>query len=112
MRFFFTKTYLYNIFHVIKFCTLRFLLKEWFPVPPVLFSPVVEPEHQDAFLTISPEEAYETGVVSKKPYIFGLTKDEGKSMIISKHTFSESLRIITFVNLQHFPHIFQFYYPL
>ncbi|CAL8094832.1 unnamed protein product [Orchesella dallaii] len=57
-------------------------LFDWFPFPPVLFSATVEPPHPDAFLTISPEEAYKTGVVAKKPFIMGFTKDEGKTAMM------------------------------
>ncbi|ODN01295.1 Esterase FE4 [Orchesella cincta] len=59
-------------------------LFDWFPFPPVLFSPTIEPPHPDAFLTVSPEEAYRTGVVAKKPFIMGVTKDEGKTAMMSK----------------------------
>lgn len=59
-------------------------MQEWFPFPPVTMAPTVEVDHPDAFLTVTPEEAYLAGNVSKKPCIMGMTKDEGKGIMISK----------------------------
>ncbi len=46
-------------------------------------APTVEVDHPDAFLSVTPEEAYLAGNVSKKPCIMGMTKDEGKGIMIS-----------------------------
>jgi hypothetical protein len=55
----------------------------WFPFPGVLFGPTVEPEHPDAFITHSVEEAYEDGHVENKPWILTTTKDEGITAVLS-----------------------------
>ena len=43
----------------------------------VLFSPVVEPEGPDAFLTDTPQNLYAQSKVAKIPWITSLTKEEG-----------------------------------
>lgn len=69
-------------------------LFDWFPLPPILFSPVIESSgNPDAFLTISPEDAYRFGHVAKIPYVFGMTKDEGKTVMLRKF-FNPFIKII------------------
>ncbi|CAG7821889.1 unnamed protein product [Allacma fusca] len=52
-------------------------LFDWLPVPPVLFAPTIEPEGPNAFLTMSPLEAYARNLTSDKPWIATITKEEG-----------------------------------
>lgn len=58
--------------------------QDWFPFPIIMFSPVVEAEHSDAFLTMWPEQAYQAGLVAAKPLIAGFNENEGQSILLGK----------------------------
>jgi carboxylesterase type B len=55
----------------------QFNLFEWVENPQILFGPVVEPESDSAFITMTPQAYYEKGLVAQIPWITGVTKDEG-----------------------------------
>ena len=61
--------------------SFRFSIQDWVPFPMVLFAPVVESKSDEAFLTTTPEEYYvkinATRHEIAKPWIFGITADEG-----------------------------------
>jgi len=59
--------------------------QEFGPFPTTLFGPVVESFGPDAFLIRSPGVAYALNEVHPKPWIFGLTSDEGYLGLLSMH---------------------------
>lgn len=71
-----------QIFLKFELILKHFNLQDWFPLPPVLVAPVVEPPHSDAFLLESPEDAYNRGHVAKKPWITGTTSHEGMTAVL------------------------------
>ncbi|CAG7728606.1 unnamed protein product, partial [Allacma fusca] len=52
-------------------------LQEWLNHPTVLFAPVVEHNHSEAFLTESPRDLYAKGDVARVPWIIGFVPNEG-----------------------------------
>jgi len=75
----FSVFYLFSVYSTIVYLTNSFDPQDWFPFPPVQFGPVVEPDHETAFLTESPTEAYKNGHVAKKPWISTTTSREGQT---------------------------------
>ncbi len=53
--------------------------------PTVLFGPIFEHQHEDAFITEPPESLYVKNQVKPKPWLTGITKDEGEIFPLSKH---------------------------
>lgn len=53
--------------------------------PTVLFGPIFEHQHEDAFITEPPESLYIKNQVKPKPWLTGITKDEGEIFPLSKH---------------------------
>jgi hypothetical protein len=52
-------------------------LQEFSPFPITHFSPVIEPPSPDAFLSKKPDTVYSRNEVARKPWIFGITAQEG-----------------------------------
>lgn len=53
--------------------------------PTVLFGPIFEHQHEDAFITEPPESLYIKNQVKPKPWLTGITKDEGEIFPLSRH---------------------------
>ncbi|CAL8087884.1 unnamed protein product [Orchesella dallaii] len=61
-----------------KLVSQQYQLYEFMEYPTVLFGPVIEHNHEDAFIIQPPEMLYAKGLVKSKPWLTGITKDEGE----------------------------------
>lgn len=57
--------------------------QEFMEYPTVLFGPVIEHKHEDGFIMEPPAVLYTKNKVKAKPWLTGITKDEGEIFPLS-----------------------------